>query len=125
MQAIISQQTADAVLQRLDALAAKLGVTAQYVYGVYVQQARVEAVRDTIWFCLLLLVATALFVLARKLFQYGIKHRADEWPFFVGGVTGIGGAVLIMVALGYAYSAVGEWVNPQFWALDTLFRALK
>lgn len=122
---VISQDTANQVLQRLDALAAKLGVTAQFIYGVYVQQAHVEAIRDVLSATLLLVVGLGMANGSYRLIRWAWRtSESDDWPF----IAGIIGCILSLVADGFAllvyYAAIGEWLNPQFWALDALFKAI-
>ena len=88
----VTQGVVDALLQRLDALAAKLGVTAQYIYGVYVAQARVEAVRDTLcavcW--LVLSVLLGYFACYRLVKWARLDHESSDetWPYVCGGLAG-------------------------------------
>jgi hypothetical protein len=42
----VADKAVDGILQRIDALAAKIGTTAQHIWDVYVAQAKVEGVRD-------------------------------------------------------------------------------
>lgn len=123
----VSQETVNQVMQRLDALAAKLGVTAQYIYGVYVQQAHVEAIRDVLIASLFLPGGVGLVYLAYRLFKWGAAQQKYDvdWPFAVGFFAGLLGVFLGALSCCFGYSALGAWLNPQFWALDALFKAVK
>lgn len=121
----ISQETMNQVLQRLDALAAKLGVTAQYIYGVYVVQARVEAIRDTIFGSLFIMLALGAGFGGYRLIQWGRKtDNEEDWPFICGGIAESFSLLALLISLTHYYSALAAWLNPQFWALDALFKAI-
>jgi hypothetical protein len=122
----VSQETVNAVMQRLDALAAKLGVTAQYIYGVYVQQARVEAIRDTIAASLFLVSTLVSGYTVYRLFRRGMREdNCDDYPWVLAGIGTVVVIILFVMAMSGFYTALGEWLNPQFWALDALFKAIR
>jgi hypothetical protein len=81
----VSQETVNAVMQRLDALAAKLGVTAQYMR----------------------------------------EDNCDDYPWVLAGIGTVVVIILFVMAMSGFYTALGEWLNPQFWALDALFKAIR
>jgi hypothetical protein len=121
----VSQDVANQIFQRLDALAAKLGVTAQFIFGIYVQQARVEALRDTLLGLFLFALGLAFGYIGVRLIRFGQKeNNYDGWPFLCGGLSYIPCLVAMVFAILAIYYAIGEWMNPQFWALDALFRAM-
>jgi len=117
-----SPELTNQIMQRIDALAAKLGVTAQYIFSVYVAQAKVEAIRDaaTSFGCLLGIVAM-VFAWKRLL---KIEDLDVEIMSGAGVSTAIAGALCAVFFCIGLYSAIGEWLNPQYWALDALFHAL-
>lgn len=119
---IVSQETANQVLQRLDALAAKLGVTAQYIYGVYVAQARVEAVRDSLFAVLGVFGVCVSIYLFRWAWRHDDTHDSSMYVGMGSIALFVFSAATMLVS---AYAAIGEWMNPQFWALDALFKAIK
>ena len=84
----IADKAVDGILQRIDALAAKIGTTAQHIWDVYVAQARVEAIRDTLFVVLFLIVSSLLAYLSYRLFRYGIKkNEYDDWPYFIADIV--------------------------------------
>ena len=44
----VTDKAIDGILQRLDALAAKIGTTAAQLWQVYIAEARVETIRDLV-----------------------------------------------------------------------------
>ena len=127
----VADKAVQEVLSRVDALAAKLGIAAQHVWEIYVQQAKVEAIRDVITTVLFLLIAFGLFKAIP--FFWGLKQKAASVDRYEDGAgwaaAAIISGVLILPAvglvLGFLYSAVGEWINPQYWAFQHLVLDLK
>ena len=122
----VADKAVDGILQRIDALAAKIGTTAAHVWDVYVQQARVEAIRDTVSVVLLLIVSAFLANLSYCLFRYGIREdNYDDWPYVTGGFAAAVSLALLIVLSSTCYGAIGEWLNPQYWAFQHLMADLK
>jgi hypothetical protein len=122
----VTDKVVDGILQRIDALSAKIGTTAAHVWDVYVQQARVEAIRDTVFVVLLLIVSYFLGYLSYRLFRHGIKRDCyDTWPYITGTFAASGSACALIYALVNSYSAIGEWINPQYWAFTHLMADLR
>jgi hypothetical protein len=121
----VSDESVNVILQRLDVLAAKLGVTAQYIYNVYVHQAYVEVIRNLVVGTLFLTFGLLGSYVAKRLLRYATgPDQDDDWPFIVSGVLMMAGVLFIGIALSSYYDALGQWLNPQFWALDQLFKAV-
>jgi hypothetical protein len=122
----VADKAVDGILQRIDALAAKIGTTAQHIWDVYVAQARVEAIRDTVFVVLFLIVSSLLAYLSYRLFRYGIKRDGyDDWPYITGGFAGFFSLAILVASLVIFYGAIGEWLNPQYWAFQQLTKDLK
>lgn len=127
----VADKAVDGILQRIDALAAKIGTTAQHVWEVYVAQAKVEAVRDTATGVFFVIVSALLSYLAYRLFLYGIKvgkSKGDEspdWPFITGSLAALVTVIFLVIAISVFYSALGEWINPQYWAFQHLAQDIK
>lgn len=114
------------LLGRLDALAAKLGVTAQYLWSVLLAQARVEIIATTVKCGLLVAAMAAMVLLAR----YGFKKSAvagmwdgEEWT-----VLWIVSLIVALVCFFVLLSGVSELLtltrNPEFWALKQVTEAI-
>ena len=103
----VTDKAVDGILQRIDALSAKIGTTAAHVWDVYVQQARVEAIRDTVFVVLLLIVSSLLAYLSYRLFCHGIKRdNYDDWFFIMGNFAVIGSVGALIAALVISYGAM-------------------
>ena len=122
----VADKAVDGILQRIDALSAKIGPTAAHVWDVYVQQARVEAIRDTVFVVILLIVSSLLAYLSYRLSRHGIKRDCyDDWPFITGTFAVIGSIGALIAALVISYGAIGELLNPQYCAFQHLMADLK
>jgi zinc transporter ZupT len=105
------------ILKRLDALAAKLGVTAQYLWGVLIRQAVVEGALDAGLFVAGAAVAFWCFQRAKEL----IKDEEDDTAVFPIAI----GFVVSVVACGFLYSSICELANPGYFALDKIMKVIK
>ena len=114
------------ILSRLDALAAKLNVTAQYLWGVLVRQARIEAVGDIA----LMLFLSGLTYGAYRIFKFmAAKIKAenfpDEWMFFTQGFLIFSMSVLTIVNIHTAIDILTPLLNPEYWALQQILNVCK
>lgn len=112
------------ILQRLDALAAKLGVTATHLWAVLVRQAYVEFA-TSVAFAVIIAIATYGFV---RVVRHGI---AQEWyddydglPQIFTGIVGIVLGVCWLVALVGVVQGIGYLINPEYFALHEVIKAL-
>ena len=130
-------QVADAavqgILSRIDQLAAKIGTTAAHVWQIYIAQARVEAIRDAGMAVLLLSLAIFLATYVRGLFWLRYKTANEVGLYKDSGHGWLFGVALSLLATGALlfpffaciYSAIPEWLNPQYWAFQHLTADLK
>ena len=124
----VTDKAIDGILQRLDALAAKIGTTAAQLWQVYIAEARVETIRDFLLAGTLFGITGVAGFAAYKLIRTGIKNdrRGDGFGyFFGGGVCCIAAIVLFVIALSTAYGAIPEALNPQYWAFQHLTQDIK
>lgn len=113
----------DKTLQALTTLAAKLGTTAEYLWGVLLRQAPVTGALD-------LAVIAAWVAGCVWLVRFVRRKTAGqkpEWDDEMGRVFGWGGAVLVCslvaiiggASIGPAVTAI---VNPEYWALRQILK---
>lgn len=118
------------LLKRFDAVAAKLGTTAEYLWAVLVKQSIAQGIADAI---IALLCLIAVLVLYKSVLPYCSKRFAEEdekgcgteigWEFAIGFT--IAGIVVLSVAFGVnLHDAVLELVNPQYYALHEVLQTL-
>lgn len=115
----MTQQFEQQILQRLDALAAKLGVTANEVWGILLRQARVEVITSIGEVG----IGALLFFLIMKTVPKIPKWDAEdsEGKLIGGVVLCILGAIFGFIMLIDGLTKLPTLLfNPQFWALRQL-----
>ncbi len=70
MSELISTENMEQILTRIDTLANKLGVTAEYLFGIYVKQAYIVLINNVLWYFL----AFTMFVSFGVWLKYNLKH---------------------------------------------------
>ena len=123
----VADSAIQGILSRIDILAQKLGTTAAYLWQTYLAQARVESIRDGIIAFLGLVAVIASSICFPKAWK---KVRESEYGddalyVFYGIVCGIGVITGLITFLSFGYSAIGEALNPSYWAFQHLTLDLK
>lgn len=110
------------LLQRLDTLAAKLGVTIEYLWPIFVRQQVLEAVQCCFLFAAM--VALALFCI-RKIVATSKRRNMDDADRFGYSILyGLVAATAFLIS-GAAFYNMGGFFNPEFYALQELAEMLK
>jgi uncharacterized protein involved in response to NO len=110
----VNESVSKQIFDRLDAIAAKLGMAAGHMWPVLVRQVRVDGVRD-------LSVATALAVATFflvKLTRWIYKEETDGEVVWLW--VGLVAIIVAASGLGYLYSGIGELINPEYYAFTGL-----
>ena len=124
----MSDEMMKQILVRLDLLAAKLGVTAQYMWGVLLRQAYVTAYMDAASAGVGLLLCMAGAVSIKYALRYCLdkdnQHYGD-WP--INGIVWLSassfvGFVGAADCLANAFSAMTILLNPPYWALQQILK---
>lgn len=116
----------DQTIQALNVLAAKLGTTAEYLWGVLVRQAPITGALDlavmAAW--LVALIFSARFVHKNTA---GDEPRWDDEAarFFAWGGVWLGALFVALIGGIIIPSAVSAILNPEYWALKQLLGAIK
>lgn len=117
--------------QLIEVLAAKLGTTAEHLWGVLVRQAPISGAVDLV-LCIVIAVVTAWWValVKRKTTcppeTESCRYPTAEWRgegAFLAWFTAVIAGVLAMVCIiGSAQGIVAAFANPEYWALKQLVR---
>lgn len=117
----------DNTAKLIEQLAAKMGTTSEYLWGVLMHQAPVNA---TITLLQFFLIGVAWYWLYR-----GHKYLLNEDNKFnyedyngMNIIMGIVAALLLIITIVAFFSidlVINGYFNPEFWALDYVLRALK
>lgn len=108
------------LLEALKSLAAKLGTTVEYLFGVMTRQATTNAIMSLVW-CAFALVAFVALI-------YGIRVTNERDPEWDSPLVPIYGLCLLPVALAFVISlscGIKGLINPDYYALELLFQAIK
>lgn len=108
----------DEILQRLDALAAKLGVAGEGLWEILVLQAKISGIVDLIWVPILALLAFG----AIRLMKWA-EDQASDWD----GVMVLSCVVIFAstIALPFLFTAgIKELLNPEYYALNKILTIL-
>jgi hypothetical protein len=123
-----------ALVQKLNELSAKLGTTVDRLWAVLVQQARITAITDGIE----LVVCLALSVFCAKLAWWGFNQIYEKKPGyredwttqtslrFTLGIFASAALLPLFIMIAVLFpAAMTELFNPQYWALQHLFEAIR
>ena len=105
------------ILDRLDLLGAKLGVTGAHAYEVLVRQEHIDAWSLTVLAVLLWVVSGYCFNLGRR---YATMEERDQRmvSFIVSGF-------LLIIGTLVAFHAAGRLLNPEYYAIQEIMEALR
>lgn len=117
--------------QLIEALAAKLGTTAEHLWGVLVRQAPISGAVDLV-LCVVIAAVTVWWValVKRKTTcppeteanRYPNAEWRDEGAFLAWLVTVIFGVLALICVICSAQGIVAAFANPEYWALKQLVK---
>ncbi len=126
MENIINNEAIEQVMTRIDVLAAKLGVTAEYLFGIYVKQAYINSMvgisGTVIVFVLLLGMIPVSMWLCKKIKN---KEICSDWH---SAWAAPGGILLFIFLLSLAFGLngiVSGFVNPEHYAFKEILKSIK
>ena len=105
-------------LQALEVLAAKLGTTSEYVWGILLTQAKVYAITQSV---LLLTFGVLLLWLF-----FAVKKNTKEWGMFDSDTAW---AVVLVLSISFVVWSIFAMesiliaiLNPEYWALSQILK---
>lgn len=110
-------------LARLDALAAKLNVTATHLWEVLTRQAYAEAAGTGLFVAFVVACAIAYRILWRRCAPEK-DYSWDEGSLFAVGFGGVALLVMATIAVIGMASSIGYIVNPEYFALSQVLGAI-
>lgn len=119
----------DKVLDRIDALAEKLGVAAEHIWEILVQQAPIEAWSNIVMTVITLTFCFTLVSIGFHRNSKGVKWMSDdnESPSINGLITWIPLAIGVIMFVTAIFSASGwatQILNPEHYAWQQIQRLL-
>jgi hypothetical protein len=108
------------ILKRLDALAVKLGVTGTHLWGVLVQQARIEAFECIGW--ALVWIGIGIFCVRKA--RKSLKFEDPDKYFEIRLGLYAAFAVSIFICFMLLAGVPSQIINPEYWALKEVIKAV-
>lgn len=115
----MTPETQQQIIQRIDALAAKLGVAGQALWKILLHEAILEGIESLFWGFVLLIGALYLSRWTKRLFVYCKDEDSDFWVGF-GLLTAVN-LIIGIVSLPFFSQAYESLLNPQFQAFKFLW----
>ena len=117
----------DQTTKLLEQLASKLGTTSQYLWGVLLKQAPIEATIDLIQTAIIVLIGWILWKVHKKLMDDTSKISYSEHQEAVG-IPMILLSIVVLVFFICAFCCSAEIVygyfNPEYWALHKVLELM-
>lgn len=117
--------------QLIEALAEKLGTTAEHLWGVLVKQAPISGAVDLVLCIVIAASAWWWAALVKRKTTKPPKTDDDRYPYAewsdeAAGLSWIGAVIAVVFALicivGSAQGIVAAFANPEYWALKQLVK---
>lgn len=120
----MNKEIVNSVLAKLDALAAKLGMTVEQIWPWLVRQQYVDAVYSLILFVFFLLIGCISYRFVRKIDwnEWDINIRGEQIFGIVGGIISFIGIIVSFILF---LSEFPDIFNAEYWALKDLFRMIR
>jgi hypothetical protein len=115
-----SEKMDDKTLQALTTLAAKLGTTAEYLWGVLLKQAPISGVVGLLADAALLYAVYFAWTRLLKVEFTGYDSDIKKGGAYLG--LFIGSALCLVAALGNLPIEVAALLNPEYWALRQILK---
>jgi hypothetical protein len=114
-------------LELLQSLAAKLGTTADHLWGVMIRQARVSVITDLLLDCALVLVIVIAFKKIFPFFDRKIQEDPEGDFLYILGTLFLGAVLVVctVVAIFCVPDMVTKIANPEYWALQQILETVK
>ena len=114
----MNDQIQQQVIERIDALAAKMGVAADHFWPILVRQQIIEAYTNIV----LLVFAAALSVVLAVVAKYQFDKDNEGIAFPLGAASGVVGFIVFVVLSSDGSSIVSAILNPEYAALMDVLR---
>jgi TRAP-type C4-dicarboxylate transport system permease small subunit len=123
----VKEKVFEKVTQYIDALAAKLGVAAEHVYGVLVRQQVADGVVGLSIFAFLLVLLVISIYLAIKFISK--SENGEDVEGFIAGAFGFAaiiiGAIVLIQVIFFVPSDIKQLINPEYYAIREILDAIK
>lgn len=112
----------------LGKLAAKLGTTSEYLWGVLLKQAPIQAWIMAAEYALTIIVIAAIWKCRKPIGEW-LKNAADgdaEPVVVIGGIVFVVVAIIWLIACVFCFpEMVTGFLNPEYWALKEILSSVR
>lgn len=115
-------ETVDRLIEELRPLAEKVGEGSEYLWEVSYRQALIAGITDLILASILLLVIVVAFFIARHITNTDDSYPDDAPPPYA--IWAIPSIFISMFFMLFLVSGLKRVLNPGYYALEELFKAL-
>lgn len=112
----------------IEQLAQKMGTTSEYLWGVLVRQAPIDATANLLMLTILPIASYVVWRIDKRIYSTGLHLDEDDDP----SLLGIGMAFISCVVWLFTFStlfSIGDIIDgffsPDFWALNYIMETLK
>lgn len=115
----------DKTLELLEKLSAKLGTTSEFLWGVLVKQAKIEAITSALW-AVIFFAATVVCLFACRFFWKGLKKYPEEFGYLFGSIiTCFLLVIFVAISANHIETCIVYYFNPDYFALNKILKILK
>lgn len=105
------------IIKVIETLAAKLGTTAEYLWGVLIKQAPISGMCDILGFVIVGSILFCLYILVRKTEYADSDAEITSW-----GGLGIASLIVLIALLTTLTDIISCFANPEYWALKQIIK---
>lgn len=114
--------------QMLEKLANKLGTTTEYLWGILVSQAKIDAITTIFQYLIIAIFGIVLYKLNKRFRiekdNYTTYEKHDYIGFIMASCFGIW-CILSFIAFLSIGNTVNGLLNPEYWALNEILESIK
>jgi hypothetical protein len=118
----------DKLMKYIDTMSVKLGVAAQHLYEVLTRQSIVEGITYLILYPVLFAISLIGLIYSLKFYRkFDNERRFDEEYMAIAAacIFGILTAIMFIALIIEVPEAIGQLVNPEYYAIQHLLDAIK
>ena len=132
MKEIISTENMEQILTRIDTLASKLGVTAEYLFGIYVKQAYIEFASYISYYVLYGVFVIGTIIWGKYCFK---RFTSEDFDTDRNGrdiatlisfiIVCVGCVVWGSVSISFIRETLMCYFNPEYFAFNKILRTIR
>ena len=114
----------DETAKVIDGIAAKLGTTTEYLWGVLIRQAPISATITLVYFVVLLLIGFGLFRLHKYFMKEDAYDNYNNDPMLLMIILSAAWVILMVICFLNLDNIFIGYFNPEYWAINKILNSL-